>query len=211
MPKIDAPTLAEHRARQERALLDGARRLLLDGGPQAVTPAAVGATTGLARNSVYKYFASREHILDRIVTEAFSAWAERVCVAVEAAADPEARIDAYVSTTLAAAAEGAHRVAVLGGGIPQTEAERVRLAQAHQHLAAPLRAALGERGDPQPEMTAELIDGALGRAIEQLDAGRPADQVTATTLGFVRRALGIQPPAATHHQISPGKEQTCTS
>jgi hypothetical protein len=68
---------------------------------------------------------------------------------------------------------------------------RERLAQAHRDLAAPLVAALAERGHADPVLTAELVDGVLGRAIDQLDAGRPAEDVVPATLEFVRRAIGI--------------------
>src|ERR1044071_5681440 len=77
MPRIDAPTVAEHRANQERALLDAARAVLLAHGPQAVTPATVGAAAGLARSSVYKYFRSGDEILSRIVADALAEWGER--------------------------------------------------------------------------------------------------------------------------------------
>jgi AcrR family transcriptional regulator len=195
VPKIDAPTVAEHRANQERALLDAARELLLAGGRAAVTPAAVGAAAGLARSSVYKYFGSGEEILARIAAEAFADWGARVRAAVGRAADADGRVDAYVRTTLELAGSGAHRVAVLGGGLPADEASRERLAQAHRDLAAPLVDALAERGDAHPALTAELVNGVLGRAIDQLDAGRPFEDVVPATLEFVRRAIGI-PPAA---------------
>jgi AcrR family transcriptional regulator len=191
VPKIEAPTVAEHRANQERALLDAARELLLAGGRAAITPAAVGAAAGLARSSVYKYFSSGEEILTRIATEAFADWGARVSEAVGRAADVDGRIDAYVRTTLELADSGAHRVAVLGGGLPPDARARERLAQAHRDLAAPLVAALAERGDADPVLTAELVDGVLGRAIDQLDAGRPAEDVVPATLEFVRRAIGI--------------------
>lgn len=192
MPKIDAPTVAEHRANQERALLGAAREILLASGPAAVTPAAVGAAAGLARSSVYKYFRSGEEILARIVADAFADWGSRVSEAAGRARDADGRIDAYVRTTLELACSGAHRIAVLGGGLPGGDRARERLAQAHHDLAAPLRAALADRGDPDPGLTAELIDGALGRAIGQLDAGRPAGDVVPAALGFVRRAVGIR-------------------
>lgn len=51
MPKISAPTVAEHRVRQRGALLRAAIELLVDGGVSAVTPAAVSAAAGLARPS----------------------------------------------------------------------------------------------------------------------------------------------------------------
>ena len=191
MPKIDAPTVAEHRANQERALLDAARELLLAGGRAAITPAAVGAAAGLARSSVYKYFSSGEEILTRIAAEAFADWGARVGAAVGRAADADGRVDAYVRTTLELADSGAHRVAVLGGGLPRDAHARERLAQAHRDLAEPLVAALAERGDADPVLTAELVDGVLGRAIDQLDAGRPAEDVVPATLEFVRRAIGI--------------------
>jgi AcrR family transcriptional regulator len=191
VPKIEAPTVAEHRANQERALLDAARELLLAGGRAAITPAAVGAAAGLARSSVYKYFSSGEEILTRIATEAFADWGARVSEAVGRAADVDGRIDAYVRTTLELADSGAHRVAVLGGGLPPDARARERLAQAHRDLAAPLVAALAERGDADPVLTAELVEGVLGRAIDQLDAGRPAEDVVPATLEFVRRAIGI--------------------
>jgi AcrR family transcriptional regulator len=191
VPKIEAPTVAEHRANQERALLDAARELLLAGGRAAITPAAVGAAAGLARSSVYKYFSSGEEILTRIATEAFADWGARVSEAVGRAADADGRVDAYVRTTLELAGSGAHRVAVLGGGLPPDAGARERLAQAHRDLAAPLVAALAERGEADPALTAELVDGVLGRAIDQLDAGRPAEDVVPATVEFVHRAIGI--------------------
>lgn len=190
MPKIDAATVAEHRANQEDTLLAAARELLLSEGRAAVTPAAVGAAAGLARSSVYKYFRSTDQILERIVTNAFEDWAAVVRAAVEDTAEPDERIAAYVRTSLALAGSGAHRIAMLGGGVPSDEAGRERIARAHHALAAPLREALTERHDPDPALTADLIDGALGRAIDQLDAGADFRRVQALTLAFVRRAVG---------------------
>ncbi|MEV6767417.1 TetR/AcrR family transcriptional regulator [Nocardia sp. NPDC051030] len=192
MPKIEAPTVAEHRTNQEGALLAAAREILLRGGRAAVTPAAVGAATGLARSSIYKYFRSGEEILDRIVADAFAEWAATVRAAVEQAPDADARIEAYVRTSLGLAGSGAHRIAVLGGGVPRDEAARQRISRAHQDLAAPLRRALADRGDTDPELTAELVDGALGRAIDRLDAGLPLDRVLPHTLQFVHRALNLE-------------------
>ena len=129
--------------------------------------------------------------MTRIAAEAFADWGARVSAAVGRAADADGRVDAYVRTTLELADSGAHRVAVLGGGLPQDARARERLAQAHRDLAEPLVAALAERGDADPVLTAELVDGVLGRAIDQLDAGRRAADVVPATLEFVRRAIGM--------------------
>ncbi|KAA8885110.1 TetR/AcrR family transcriptional regulator [Nocardia colli] len=199
MPKIDAPTVAEHRANQERALLDAAREVLLQHGPQAVSPATVGAAAGLARSSVYKYFRSGDEILFRIVADALLEWGERVRDTVDRAETAEGQVEAYVRTTLALAASGAHRIAVLGSTLPRDEAARRELADAHYAVAAPLRTALAALDNPNPELTAELIDGALGRAIERIDAGRDHNEIVPETVAFVRRAVGINPRPNRHH------------
>ncbi|WP_225729724.1 MULTISPECIES: TetR/AcrR family transcriptional regulator [unclassified Nocardia] len=198
MPKIDAPTIAEHRANQENALLAAARALLLSEGPHGVTPAAVGAAAGLARSSVYKYFRSGDEILTRIVADSFAEWGAQVRDTVERAETAAGRIEAYVRTTLALAAAGDHRIAVLGGGLPRDEESRARLANAHHDLAAPLRSALTELGVSDPELTAILIDGALARAIDLLDADHPSAEIIPKTVGFIQRAVGI-----THHRHRP--------
>ncbi|GAB2539863.1 TetR/AcrR family transcriptional regulator [Nocardia heshunensis] len=191
MPRIDAPTVAEHRANQERALLDAARELLLDGGVDAVTPAAVGAVAGLARSSVYKYFRSGDEILARVVADGFAEWGARVREAVGRYETADGRVMAYLRVTLELAAAGAHRVAVLGGGMPGDPAARAILTRHHHDLTAPLRTALTDRGDPDPDLTANLVDGVLGRAIDRLDAGDPVDYVTRETIEFLCRALQI--------------------
>ena len=63
MPQIDAPTVAEHRAQQREALLDAAEAILLDAGHGALTFRALGERTGLARNSIYRYFGSRDDLI----------------------------------------------------------------------------------------------------------------------------------------------------
>ncbi|WP_158607884.1 TetR family transcriptional regulator [Nocardia panacis] len=190
MPKIDAPTIAEHRANQERALLAAARAILLADGPQAVTPAAVGAAAGLARSSVYKYFRSGEELLTRIVTDSFAEWGALVRDTVECAETPAGRIEAYVRTTLTLAASGTHRIAVRGG-ISRDENGCATNAHAQHDMAAPLRAALIDYGISDADLTAALIDGALGRAIDLLDGGHSPAEVIPKAVAFIQRALGL--------------------
>ncbi|MFE5283826.1 TetR/AcrR family transcriptional regulator [Nocardia sp. NPDC056611] len=191
MPRIDAPTVAEHRANQEQVLLRAARELLLNKGVGAVTPAAVGAAAGLARSSVYKYFRSGEEILARIVADSFDEWAEAVRAAMDRVDGADARIATYVRASLEAARAGTHRVAVLGGNGLTDSVAREQISRAHRELSEPLRQALAARGDAEPELMAELVDGALGRAIDRIDAGDGFDRVLDGTARFIGRALEI--------------------
>jgi AcrR family transcriptional regulator len=188
MPRIDAPTVAQHRARQESALLEAARALLREAGPHAVTPSAVGARAGLARTSVYKYFRSSGEILGRLVLAAFEDWGATVRAAVDAATTPDERIDAYVRATLQLAASGAHGPATVPAGLHLGPDWQARLAELHHALATPLHQALRSAGTPDPEVTGALIQATLDGAVRLIDAGRPPDQVIPATLTFLRNA-----------------------
>ena len=63
MPRIDAPTVAEHSAQRRAAIVDAAVDLLGREGITGVTPAAVASAAGLARSSVYQYFASTDALV----------------------------------------------------------------------------------------------------------------------------------------------------
>ena len=56
MPRIDAATVAEHRAARERDLLEAARRLLRSEPDRVPTLREVGDQAGLSRSGVYQYF-----------------------------------------------------------------------------------------------------------------------------------------------------------
>ncbi|MEV8235629.1 TetR/AcrR family transcriptional regulator [Rhodococcus sp. NPDC077669] len=200
MPKIDAPTVAEHRENVEGALLDAARDLLTSKGPESVTPGLIGSAVGLARSSVYKYFPSTKSILVRIVADSFADWNATVRARVSLCDSPDERITAYVHATLDLAAAGAHRIAVLGGEHLNSAESRITLAQHHTEVSEPLRAALFDRGDPAPDLTAALVDGALGRAIDQIDQGRPPAQVRRVTGTFLISALHLATSASSNTQ-----------
>ncbi len=62
----------DQRARRER-LIESARELALEGGYAAVTMHDVADRAGVARATVYRYFATKDHLL----TEVAAAWAHR--------------------------------------------------------------------------------------------------------------------------------------
>ncbi|MGB8020339.1 MAG: TetR family transcriptional regulator, partial [Candidatus Nanopelagicales bacterium] len=69
MPRIDAPTVAEHHQMRRAALIAAANDLLATEGVEAVTLGAVGAAAGLARSSVYQYFDSTGSLLAELVEQ----------------------------------------------------------------------------------------------------------------------------------------------
>lgn len=189
MPKIDAPTVAEHHSRRRAALLAAGADILAAHGAEAVTLAAVGAAAGLARSSVYQYFGSAPELLAAVVEDAFPRATDRLRAAAGQAGTPAARIDAYLLTALAMATEPAHRALYALGRTPMPDSCRARLAELHDDLYAPLRAAIAELATPDPELTTRLVLGLLSAASQAVTDGTPVDRVQQQTLSLLHAGL----------------------
>ena len=169
MPKIQASTVAEHRAAQRAALLDAARALLSEHPEQIPSLADVARHAGLARSSAYSYFKSRTDMFDVLVADTFPRWSAFVEKQMAEARTPGARILAYVEANLQLVARGDHALAraLASAGNSEVLATSSRLL--HDSLEAPLRAALTEHGASDPDRMAELVQSvvyALSRMIE---------------------------------------------
>lgn len=181
MPRIEAPTVVEHRAARERALLASATRLLRQGGADAITLAAVADDVGLTRTAVYKYFPSVKELRHRVIADSFSSWAAIVAKDVAVAKTPAECISIFTRSSLRLASNGHHRAAVALGRL-ETDLD---LADQHALLRAPLVASLRALGVSQPLIEAELIDAIIGRAISLMDDRRDSAAVEETTIALV--------------------------
>lgn len=186
MPRIHAPTVAEHRRRQERALLDAARALLAETG-EPPTLAAVGARAGLARSSVYQYYSSRDDLLVAVVADVFPDWAAKVRGQVEAAGTPGERVWAYVRANVGLFASAEQAVASALARAVDPQVLRGPMEAFHAELQAPLRAALGELGEPTPDAVAEVVDAMVLQVSRTLE--QPGGPDEADALALLRRLL----------------------
>lgn len=176
MPRIQAPTVAEHRAQQERLLLDVAHEILEETG---VAPSMkdIADRSGLARSSVYHYFGSREDLLQALIRDIFPRWAQRVTDAMHEARDPGEQILAYAIANLELVHEGAHAVgSALAALAPGAELDE-QAVQMHRAIQEPLVAALRDLRVEDPEQVSDLINAIVHAATRSLDAGVPIDDV----------------------------------
>ena len=78
MPRIAADNIAEHVANQQAAVLDAAVRLFTASGYHDVSLGDIASEVGLARNSLYRYFPDKAHLLLAwfrvVVPETIEAW-----------------------------------------------------------------------------------------------------------------------------------------
>lgn len=181
MPKIDAPTVAEHHQQRRASLIEAATALLATSGVEAVTLGAVGAATGLARSSVYQYFDSSAGLIAAVVEDAFPRATAQLTSAVDRAGTAMEKVDAYVSTSLELATDEAHRS--LSGlartGLPQHCRER--LDELHDAQVAPLRAAVADLGADDPGLTTGLVMGLIRAAAFAVNSGSPRSRVLQET------------------------------
>ena len=187
MPRIDAPTVVEHHARQRRALLDATRSLLAETG-EAPSMAAVGRRAGLARSSVYQYFDSPEALLHAVVADVFPDWADRVRRQVEDARSPGERVWAYVEANVTLFASSEQAVAQALRRVVDPSVLRGPMQEFHAHLQVPLREALTDLGEPDAAAMAETIDAIVLHASRLAGAAGsvPREQI----LQRLRRLLG---------------------
>ncbi|WP_052460440.1 TetR/AcrR family transcriptional regulator [Microbacterium gorillae] len=170
MPKISAPTVAEHREAQHAALLQAAEEILLTGGVEAVSPAAVTKQAGLARSTFYEYFPSKDDLLVALAREAFEQWADELERDVSAVASGPDRLRAYVRTTLRLTADGRHGLATTLRGVRLSPKSHDDIAALHAALDDPLQDLLADLVD-DPRAHAPLVHGLLGAAMAQVTAG----------------------------------------
>ncbi|MBE7325327.1 TetR/AcrR family transcriptional regulator [Nocardioides sp. Y6] len=175
MPRINAETLAEHRAQQRRAILDAARELLAeasrDPAGAAPTLAQVGRRAGLARSSLYQYFSSREALMDAVISDVFPQWQARLRAAMDATATRGEKARAYCRVSLELVAEGEHAVVA---GLSVHARDRVTSAgkELHDTVVRPVVDALGGS-----ERVAEMVQSVVWTASKQVEGGRGVAEV----------------------------------
>jgi AcrR family transcriptional regulator len=148
MPRISAGTVAEHVAQQESAVFEAAIRLFAEHGFEAVSLGDIAAEVGLARNSLYRYFPDKAHILVRWFARELPAELERARTLLRGVEPPRERIHRWALANLDYAMTPEHAlIAKLSSIVPDLdEQSRAELADAHRQLQAPLDAALRDAG-----------------------------------------------------------------
>lgn len=84
MPRISEATIAEHRCRTETDLLDAWGSLMSEHGYADITLTLVAEHAGVARNTVYGYFADKEALLLAYLDREVARFMEQASAAVRA-------------------------------------------------------------------------------------------------------------------------------
>jgi hypothetical protein len=115
-------------------------------------------------------------------------WAAEVTAAMDAAATPRAKLEAYVRQQLALAADPRHRavVAIAPGEVDDAARERIRAA--HSALTELVVGVLRDLGAEDPRITATLVQGVVDAAVRR--AADPADRIAAAAVRMILDGVG---------------------
>lgn len=197
MPRIRAESVAAHVAQQEAAVFDAAIHLFLERGYQHVSLGDIAAEVGLARNSLYRYYPDKAHILMRWFRLEVTREADTAAEILAGTEAPLTRIDRWVAHQLAYARRPEHALLVAATGLigELDEHDRAELADAHRRLLAPLDQVLHDAGVVEPRARRVVVDLVealiLGAAAHEArgDRGAGDDPLVLATLHRAIHAL----------------------
>jgi AcrR family transcriptional regulator len=171
VPKIAAANIEEHIRIQEMRILDAARDLFTTHGYRDTDMADISRSMGLARNSLYRYYSSKDHILVAVVKRDMVPFFTQLDEIEQRVADPVERIDAWIGLQMEIAAGPCDAMTRMLGEIPPNASElRKEITALHE---PPSRVLLNA--------VRQLLEG----------SGRDAQLITAMISSMVQSAAGI--------------------
>jgi len=184
VPKITADTVAEHIAQQEAAVIAAASRLFAERGVAQVSLATIASEVGLARNSLYRYFPDKGHILAAWFRAELAPLQEASTAIATADQPAGARLDSWLSLHLdyLTAPEHQQMMSVATELSTVTDDVRADNAEGHRDLYATLGSIVGDLllgADPPRDtrVVTMLVTGLLRSAADLIVAGG-ADRTT---------------------------------
>jgi len=182
VPKIDAPSLAEHREQRRDALVLAAASVMRESG--TVTMGAVAERTGLSRSAVYEYYRSASDLIADVLVDELTAWIDHLALAIDGVQPPRERLEAWIRASLAYVADGRHALVRAAGDATLPPVRRAQVQALHRELAAPVHSALLDLGVMDADRVASYVWGVVESATRRIEAGRPADDEIVAAIDF---------------------------
>lgn len=175
MPRIEAATIEEHVRLQNERVLEAASALFRKQGFHGTDMADIASAVGLARNSLYRYYPNKEHILVACVQRDMGPFLKRIEGLEQAHPEPRARIDAWIDMSIDIATSPAHATLELISEVQESSPElRQQIMLLHQTPNAVLERAVAavlgrQRRDPAlvTAMVAGMVQSGAGQAIRR--------------------------------------------
>ncbi len=197
MPKINAPTIDEHKTRTRNALLEAGADSFARYGLSGTSIGMLADVAGIARTTVYEYFPNKEAVLAALIDERLPQIVDQVVDDLPDG-DPLARVEVMLERSLRFVDVHPVETVLLfrvSRELPKPERDaawsvfdRVRdevIALCHEGVAS------GQFPDSDPVSLGRIITDQLVGGIDELSVRSPAasDAVVKSRLTFLRNGL----------------------
>ena len=189
MPKIQAPSIAEHRERRRHQLIVAAMELAISGGAEAVTVSAVAQRAGLSRSSIYEYFSSSADLIADLVVEELDYYTARLAEAIKGSTDPFEKIALWIAEGLRYVEDGRHMLVKSLNTVSTPDYRKEEVAMGHRRLISPLRQALAETGIKEIASAGAFLQSVTDAASMRIDAGNDAELEIQNAVAFALAGL----------------------
>ncbi len=184
MPRIETQTLAQHRDWRRAQLIEAAAAIALESGGAAVSVASVAQRAGLARTSVYEYFASSADMVADLIIDELNGFSQILTDAVGNSESPEENISAWISAALRYIADGRHLLAKALNATSLPQSRSAQIGAAHRTLLTPLRVGLETLGVRDIPQALTFIQSVTDAASKRIEAGHDAEVEIAAATSF---------------------------
>jgi AcrR family transcriptional regulator len=123
MPKISAASIEEHIRVQNGRILDAASELFSITGYRGTDMGDIAKAMGLARNSLYRYYSNKDHILVAVMQRDMAPYVERIRALEDDIPDAHERIDAWLDLQIELATGPCHATMKMLGDMREASQE----------------------------------------------------------------------------------------
>jgi AcrR family transcriptional regulator len=173
--------VAEHVAAQEAAVVDAAASLFARRGASSVTMADIAAEVGLARNSLYRYFPDKSHILATWFRRELEPLAERSNEIARGDDAALAKLHGWIDLQLDYLRAPEHR-------------QMIEVMTELATLEDPVRSAVADGHEALYASVTGIIEAVL--AAEDTAPGRDSGVLTSLVAGLLRSAMNLDDSGA---------------
>ncbi len=189
MPKIVGHTVAENRDMRQTALLNAAAEIAKEQGIAAVTVGAVAERAGIARSSVYSYFASGADMIADILVDELIAMAAHLKDATAQTTSEEEAVEAWMRAALQYVVDGRHAFVRAASNAELPPTRKAQVNGLHHKLAAPLLRVLAHRGEQESLLLAQQINAVVDVCVRRIEHGADFESEIAAAKAFIFSGL----------------------
>jgi len=167
-PRIEAASIEEHLRLQNERILDAATELFRGRGYRGTDMERIAREVGLARNSLYRYYTNKDHILLACVKRDMSHFVAEMETMEKRYSDPGERLAAWLDAQIELATSPAHATMELMGEIREWAPElRQEIMTLHELPSGVLKRTLRQAVDGRRrdiDLLAAMITGMVEKA-----------------------------------------------